>query len=263
MIYQLSKPISGYPANRLLSALMPDELARLYPHLHYVPLQLGDLIYSSNRFLDYVYFPASCVISLLYTMEDGATAEMGLAGKDGVVSVASFLGGDMVPNRAVVQISGDAFRLKAGVLENEFGRGGHCQRVLLLYTQALLTQIAQTAVCNRLHPIEKRLCRWLLLTLDRIDGVELRMTQEFIAHNLGGRRESVTVAAGRLQDAGLIHYSRGHIRILDRAGLEHAACECYRVVRDEFDRLLAKATRLPINGVAAPDSLSGRRKLHL
>jgi CRP-like cAMP-binding protein len=256
MADQFAQPVSGYKANRLLSALMPDEQARLCPHLQHVRLQLGEIIYSSHRFLDYVYFPTGCVISLLYTTEDGATAEMGLAGKDGVVSVASFLGGGMVPNRAVVQIAGGALRVKASVLEGEFARGGHCHRVLLLYTQALLTQISQTAVCNRLHAIEKRLCRWLLLSLDRIDGDELQMTQEFIAYNLGGRRESVTVAAGHLQDAGLIHYSRGHIRILDREGLENAACECYGVVRDEFDRLLAKAARLPVNGVSARDALS-------
>ncbi|HEY4677281.1 MAG TPA: Crp/Fnr family transcriptional regulator, partial [Candidatus Angelobacter sp.] len=230
MSTQPSIQIPGYMANRLLATLNAEEYSRLSPHLQPVQLGLGDILYSSNRFLEHVYFPTTSIISLLYTMEDGATAEVGLAGNDGVVSVASFLGGEMVPSRAVVQIAGCALRMKARILQEEFARTGHFHRVLLLYTQALLTQISQTAVCNRLHPIEKRLCRWLLLALDRTHSDKMQMTQELIAHNLGGRRESVTVAAGRLQDAALIHYSRGHIRILDRPGLEQASCECYRVV---------------------------------
>jgi len=171
-------------------------------------------------------------------MKDGATAEMGLAGDDGMVGIALFLGGNTAANRAVVQIAGDALRIKATVLLREFGRGGSLQHRLLLYTQAFVTQISQTAVCNRLHPIEKRLCRWLLMCLDRVKGDELPMTQEFISYMLGGRRESVTVAAGHLQDAKLLRYSRGHIRILDRKGLEANSCECYRTVKNELDRLL-------------------------
>jgi hypothetical protein len=163
---------------------------------------------------------------------------MGLAGNDGVVGVALFLGGDTTPNRAVVQIAGGAVRMKAEVLQAEFARGGALQHALLRYTQALITQIAQTAVRNRLHPVEKRLCRWLLLCHDRVQSDELRMTQEFIANMLGGRRESVTVAAGHLQDAGLIQYARGHIKIINRKGLEAAVCECYQIVKTEFDRLL-------------------------
>lgn len=174
-------------------------------------------------------------------MENGSTAEMGLVGNDGVVGVALFLGGDTTPNRAIVQIAGDALRMKAKVFQAEFARGGPLQRLLLLYTQALLTQISQTAVCNRLHSVEKRLCRWLLLSHDRVRTDELPMTQEFISNMLGGRRESVTVAAVRLQNKGLIHYARGHIRILDRKGLEANVCECYGIVRAELDRLLNRA----------------------
>jgi CRP-like cAMP-binding protein len=202
-----------------------------------VTFALGEVLYEPGGHLDHMYFPTTAVVSLLYTMENGSTAEMGLAGNDGVVGVALFLGGDTTPNRAVVQIGGSAFRMKAKVLREEFARGGPFQRVLLRYTQTLITQISQTAVCNRLHPVEQRLCRWLLLCHDRVQSDELEMTQEFIANMLGGRRESVTVAAGHLQDAGWIHYARGHISILDRKGLEGAVCECYRIVKDEFDRL--------------------------
>jgi CRP-like cAMP-binding protein len=202
-----------------------------------VTFALGEVLYEPGGHLDHMYFPTTAVVSLLYTMENGSTAEMGLAGNDGVVGVALFLGGDTTPNRAVVQIGGSAFRMKAKVLREEFARGGPFQRVLLRYTQTLITQISQTAVCNRLHAVEQRLCRWLLLCHDRVQSDELEMTQEFIANMLGGRRESVTVAAGHLQDAGWIHYARGHISILDRKGLEGAVCECYRIVRDEFDRL--------------------------
>jgi hypothetical protein len=171
-------------------------------------------------------------------MTDGATAEMGLVGNDGVVGIALFMGGNTVPNRAVAQVAGDAFSAPAPVLLEEFRRGGPCQLLLLRYTQALITQISQTAVCNRLHSVEQRLCRWLLLTHDRVGSPELLLTQEFIANMLGGRRESVTKAARRLQQAGLIRYVRGHITILDRQGLEAASCECYQVVKTEFDRLL-------------------------
>jgi len=202
-----------------------------------VSFALGEVVYETGGHLEHIYFPTNAVVSLLYTMEDGSTAEMGLTGNDGVVGIALFLGGDTTPNRAVVQIAGDAFKMQARILREEFARGGPLQRVLLRYTQALITQISQTAVCNRLHSVEKRLCRWLLLCHDLVESERLEMTQEFISNMLGGRRESVTVAAGHLQDAGLIHYSRGHIAILDRKGLEAAACECYAIVRGEFDRL--------------------------
>ena len=178
------------------------------------------------------------IVSLLYTMENGASAEMGLTGNDGVVGIALFMGGGTMPNRAVVQSAGGAIRMKARVLQDEFARGGNFQYVLLRYTQALITQISQTAVCNRLHSVEQQLCRWLLLSHDRVKADELIMTQELIADMLGVRREGVTVAAGRLQDSGAIRYVRGHITILDRQLLEETVCECYRVVKDEFDRLL-------------------------
>ena len=224
-------------ANHLLAALPPADYARLQLHLEPVTFALGDVVYDSGSSLDSLYFPTTAVVSLLYTMEDGSTAEMGLTGNDGVVGIALFLGGNTTPNRAVVQIAGGALRMSAKQLQAEFTRGGAVQQVLLRYVQALITQISQTAVCNRLHAVEQRLCRWLLLSHDRVQSHELLMTQEFIAHMLGGRRESVTVAAGRLQDAGLINYARGHITILDRAGLEAIVCECYQVVRNEIDRL--------------------------
>ncbi len=226
----------------LLSALPDEEYERLLPSLQYLAFALGEVVYESGGHMEYVYFPTTCVVSLLYTMEDGCTAEVGLTGNDGVVGIALFLGGDTAPNRAVVQIAGGAFRMKAKVLQDEFRRGGSFQRLMLRYTQALITQISQTAICNRLHPVEKRLCRWLLLCHDRLKSDNILMTQEFISNMLGGRRESVTVAAGRLQDAGLIHYVRGHIAILDRPGLEATVCECYRIVKAESDRLLGTDT---------------------
>jgi CRP-like cAMP-binding protein len=210
-------------------------------------LSLGEVVYESGGRLNYIYFPTTSVISLLYTIEDGTTAEMGLAGNDGIVGVALFLGGETTPNRAVVQIAGGAVRMDAKLLQAEFARGGPLQRLLLRYTQALITQISQTAVCNRLHSVEKRLCRWLLLSRDRIKSDELVMTQEFIANMLGGRRESVTVAAGHLQDAGVIQYVRGRVRILDRQGLEARACECYRIVKAELDRLHGDNTKPGFN----------------
>jgi CRP-like cAMP-binding protein len=201
-------------------------------------LSLGQVIYEAGGYLDYVYFPISCVVSCLYTMHDGSTAEMALAGNEGVIGVALFLGGSTTPHRAVVSIGGDAIKIPARMIQAEFARGGQLQHILLHYTQALITQISQTAVCNRLHSVEQRLCRWLLLCHDRVSLSEILMTQEYMANMLGGRRESVTVAAGHLQDLGLIHYSRGHITILDRKGLEMMVCECYRVVKDELDRLI-------------------------
>jgi len=191
--------------------------------------------------MDHIYFPTTAVVSLIYTMEDGTTAEMGLVGNEGAVGIALFMGGDTTPNQAVVQVAGGAFQMKTTTLLEEFRRGGAFQLALLRYTQTLITQISQTAVCNRLHPIEKRLCRWLLLTRDRVPSDELVMTQEFIAHMLGVRREGVTAAARHLQQAGLIRYARGHITILNRAGLEAVACECYQVVKTELDRLLERS----------------------
>ena len=224
--------------NRLLAALPRDEYERLLPSLQQVSFSLGEVVYEFGGQLDYVFFPTNSIVSLLYTMENGSSAEMGLTGKDGVVGIALFMGGGTMPNRAVVQSAGGALRMKAKVLQDEFARGGKFQQLLLRYTQALITQISQTAVCNRLHSVEQQLCRWLLLSHDRLKVDELIMTQELIADMLGVRREGVTVAAGRLQDAGAISYIRGHIKILDRQKMEATVCECYRVVKDEFDRLL-------------------------
>jgi len=224
--------------NRLLAALPADEYERLRPRLQQVSFSLGEVVYEFGGHLDYVYFPTNSIVSLLYTMENGTSAEMGLTGNDGVVGIALFMGGGTMPNRAVVQSAGGALRMKAKVLQDEFARGGKFQQLLLRYTQALITQISQTAVCNRLHSVEQQLCRWLLLSHDRVKADELIMTQELIADMLGVRREGVTVAAGRLQDSGAISYVRGHIRILDRPRLEETVCECYGVVRDEFARLL-------------------------
>jgi len=225
-------------ANRLLAALPRDEYERLLPNLQQVSFSLGEVVYEFGGKLDYVFFPTTSIVSLLYTMENGASAEMGLTGNDGVVGIALFMGGGTMPNRAVVQSAGAAIRMKAKTLQDEFALGGKFQRLLLRYTQALITQISQTAVCNRLHSVEQQLCRWLLLSHDRVKADELIMTQELIADMLGVRREGVTVAAGRLQDAGAISYVRGHIKIVDRRKLEVTVCECYRVVKDEFDRLL-------------------------
>jgi len=222
--------------NYLLCALSSEERVRL--RLRDVAFTLGEVIYECDERIDYAYFPTTCVVSCLYTMRDGSTAEMALTGNDGIIGIASFLGGGTVPHRAVAQISGHALKISAKALQEEFARGGRLQHILLRYTQALITQISQTAVCNRLHPLEQRLCRWLLLCHDRVTGSEILMTQEFIANMIGGRRESVTVAAGHLQDAGLIHYSRGHIQIADRKGLEAMVCECYKIVNHELNRLV-------------------------
>ncbi len=226
--------------NRLLAALPAKSYDRLAPDLKRVSLALGDTLYESGEKQDYLYFPTTCVVSLLYTMRDGMTAEMGVVGNDGVVGISLFMGGGTTPNQGIVHIAGEALRMPAKALLDEFSRGGAVQLLLLRYAQALITQISQTAVCNRLHSVEQRLCRWLLLMHDRVNSDELLMTQELIASILGSRREGVTTAAGRLQDARLIRYSRGHIMILDRPHLESQVCECYRVVKDEFDRLLGK-----------------------
>jgi CRP-like cAMP-binding protein len=230
---------AGPARNEILRRLPPADRARLLTALQPVAFDLGDMICEAGRRMDYIYFPTTAVVSSLYTTEEGATAEMGLAGNDGVVGVSLFLGGDAAPSRAVVVVAGDAFKLKAQVLREEFAAGGALQALLLRYTQALITQISQTAVCNRLHAVEQRLSRWLLMCHDRVERDDLQMTQEFIANVLGGRRETVTVAAGRLQDAGLIRYSRGHITIVDRKRLESAACECYPAVAARCDRVAA------------------------
>ena len=225
-------------SNRLLSALPADVQQRLQPNLEPVHIELGQVIYEPHEALSHVYFPKTAIVSLLYTMENGTSAEIGVVGCDGVVGIAVFMGGDTTPNRAVVQSAGDALRLELKYFREEFRRVGALHRALLLYTQALLTQMSQTAVCNRLHSVEQQLCRWLLLSHDRLEADELIMTQELIANMLGVRREGVSVAAHRLQAAGLIRYRRGHITVVDRAGLERAVCECYQVVKTECDRLL-------------------------
>jgi CRP-like cAMP-binding protein len=226
--------------NFLLSLLPPAERERLLPYLETVAFPLGKIVYEPGERVDFCYFPTNSVVSLLYTMQDGSTAEMGLVGNDGVTGVAIFLGGESTCSRAVVALAGEAFRLPATHLQREFERHGSLQQFLLRYTQALITQVSQTAVCNRLHSVEQRLCRWLLLCHDRKSRSDLLVTQELIASMLGGRRESVTVAAGHLQDAGLIHYCRGRISILNRHGLESNVCECYRIVEDEVDRLFGR-----------------------
>jgi CRP-like cAMP-binding protein len=231
-------PIDDPTRNRLLAALPADEYEGLRADLQPISFSLAEVVYEFAGQLDYVFFPTTSIVSLLYTMENGSSAEMGLTGNDGVVGIALFMGGGTMPNRAVVQSAGGAFKMKAKRLQAEFALGGTFQRLLLRYTQALITQISQTAVCNRLHSVEQQLCRWLLLSHDRLNTNELVMTQELIADMLGVRREGVTVAAGRLQDEGAISYVRGRIQILDRDKLEAAACECYQVVKDEVDRLL-------------------------
>jgi CRP-like cAMP-binding protein len=228
--------------NHLLAALPTPESERLYPHLELVPLQLGEVLYESGDQLQHVYFPVVSIVSLLYVMADGASAEIAVVGNEGIIGIAVFMGGETMPNRAVVQSAGHAYRLKGHILKEEFNRAGELQHLLLRYTQALITQMAQTAVCNRHHSLDQQLCRWLLLSLDRLQAPELAMTQELIANMLGVRREGVTEAAGKLQSAGLIHYSRGRITVIDRPRLEARACECYQVVKSEFDRLLPYAS---------------------
>jgi CRP-like cAMP-binding protein len=224
--------------NHLLAALPATDYARLLPDLEPVAMPLGWVVYESGGHMGYVYFPITCIVSLLYVMESGASAEIAIAGNEGLVGIALFMGGESTPSRAVVQSAGEGYRLKASVLKKEFALGGPLQHLALRYTQALITQMAQTAVCNRHHSVDQQLCRWLLLSMDRLPGNELRMTQELIANMLGVRREGVTAAAGNLLAAGVIHYSRGHITILDRTKLEQRVCECYGVVKTEFDRLL-------------------------
>ena len=229
--------------NRLLASLPVAEFERLSPHLEQVSMPLGEALYESGGRLQHVYFPATAIVSLLYVMEDGASAEIAIVGNEGVLGIALFMGGATTPSRAVVQSAGYGYRLKAQLLMSEFNRGGPVQHLLLRYTQALITQMAQTAVCNRHHSLEQQLCRWLLLSLDRLMSNELTMTQELIANMLGVRREGVTEAAGKLQRAGLIRYSRGHIQVVDRPGLEREVCECYAVVKKEYDRLVSDIPR--------------------
>ena len=224
--------------NHLLAALPKDEYQRLVPQLKRVELTLGDSLAESGKVMRHVYFPVDCIVSLLCVMDDGDSTEIAVVGSEGIVGIALFMGGESTPSRAIVQSAGSAYRLDGQLLKDEFDRASTFQYLLLRYTQALITQMAQTAVCNRHHSLDQQLCRWLLLSLDRLPVNELVMTQELIANMLGVRREGVTEAAGKLQRAGLISYRRGHISILDRPGLEARVCECYAVVKKEYDRLL-------------------------
>ena len=224
--------------NHLLDALPAADYARLLPHLELIPMPLGWAVYEAGGQMRYLYFPTTSIVSLLYVLENGASAEIAITGNEGLVGISLFMGGETTPSRAVVQSKGNGYRLRASVLKTEFALGGHLQYLALRYTQALITQMAQTAVCNRHHTLDQQLCRWLLLSLDRLPGNELLMTQELISNMLGVRREGVTAAAGKLQADGLVKYSRGHIVVLDRPKLEKRVCECYAVVKKEFDRLL-------------------------
>jgi len=226
--------------NHLLAALPADEFAHLKSNLEPILLPLGKVIYESGEQLEYVYFPTTAIISLLYIMENGSTAEIGMAGNDGLVGIALFMGGSTTPNRAVVQSAGNAFRFRSKALLFEFRLSGEFQNILLRYTQYLMTQISQTAVCNRLHSVEQQLCRWLLINHDLLQTNKLIMTHDLIANMLGVRREGVSIAAGNLQKRGLIKYVRGTITMFDRQGLEAVVCECYAVVKQEYDRLLGK-----------------------
>jgi CRP-like cAMP-binding protein len=239
--------------NHLLAALPAAEFDRLSPHLELVAMPLGEALYESGGHLHHVYFPTTSIVSLLYVLADGASAEIAVVGNEGILGISLFMGGETTPSRAVVQSAGYGYRLKAQLLKQEFNRAGPVLHLLLRYTQALITQMAQTAVCNRHHSVEQQLCRWLLLSLDRLSSDSLTMTQELIANMLGVRREGVTEAAGKLQRAGLIRYSRGRIEVVDRPGLEKAVCECYAVVKTEFDRLLSDIPRGdPLHGRASP-----------
>lgn len=231
-------PKSDPLQNHLLAALPADVRERLLPHLELVPMPLGKVLYESGGHLRHVYFPTDCIVSLLYVMEDGASAEISVVGNEGLIGISLFMGGESTPSRAVVQSAGTAYRLPGALLKQEFHRHTELQVLLLRYTQALITQMSQTAVCNRHHSVDQQLCRWLLLSLDRLPSNRLTMTQELIANMLGVRREGVTDAAGKLQRLGVIEYSRGAITVLDRAKLENLSCECYAVVKRETDRLL-------------------------
>ena len=237
-----AKPIATTPRDNLLLAVLAQaDYDRIAPHLEFAPVALGQVLYESGGRMEHAYFPTNSIVSLLYVMADGASAEIAVVGNDGIVGISIFMGGESTPSRAVVQSGGEGYRVNAKFLLDEFGRYGPTSHLLLRYTQALITQMAQTAVCNRHHTVDQQLCRWLLLSLDRLPSSELRMTQELMSNMLGVRREGVTEAAGKLQAAGLIHYSRGQIKVLDRRGLERRVCECYGVVRRETDRLLPRS----------------------
>lgn len=240
--------------NHLLAALLDKDFDRLAPHLELVSMLLGDVLYESGGKLQYVYFPVSSIVSLHYLLENGGSSEIAGVGNEGLVGISLFMGGDTTPSRAIVQTGGQGYRLKAHILLEEFDRAGPVMRLLLRYTQALITQMSQTAVCNRHHSVEQQLCRWLLLTLDRMSSNDLTITQELIANMLGVRREGVTEAAGKLQNYGFISYRRGHITVVDREGLEEHVCECYGVVKKEFARLLSDV--LQRQGKAMPASVA-------
>jgi CRP-like cAMP-binding protein len=231
-------PLHNPRQNRLLAALSAAEQERIFPHLRRVAMPLGKVLYESGDLLRHVYFPIDSIVSLLYVLSDGASAEISVVGNEGLIGIALFMGGETTPSRAIVQSAGYAYRLVGQHLKNEFHRNGELQLLLLRYTQALITQMAQTAVCNRHHSVDQQLCRWLLLSLDRLSSNELTMTQELIANMLGVRREGVTQAASKLQKLGVIHYIRGRITVLNRPKLERLCCECYAVVKKESDRLL-------------------------
>jgi CRP-like cAMP-binding protein len=231
-------PISDPRRNRLLAALPPEEWQGWKPRLEHVHLSLGQVLSESGGVQSHVYFPTNSIVSLLYVMENGASAEIAVVGNEGVVGISLFMGGESTSSRAVVQSAGDAWRVQARTIKTAFNEAGPLLHLLLRYTQALITQMGQTAVCNRHHTLDQQLCRWLLLSLDRLEGSELLMTQELIGNMLGVRREGVTASALKLQSAGLIRYARGRVRVIDRAGLEQRTCECYAVVKREYDRLL-------------------------
>lgn len=238
--------------NRLLAALPAESQQRLFEHLELVSLPLGKVMYEPGETMRYVYFPTDSIISLLYVMENGASAEISVVGNDGLIGIALFMGGESTASRAIVQSAGSAFRLLAQRLKDEFSRHGELLVLMLRYTQALITQMAQTAVCNRHHSIDQQLCRWLLLSLDRLSDNKVIMTQELIANMLGVRREGVTEAARKLQKLGAIDYRRGHITVLDRPQLEQLSCECYAVVKKETDRLMAFRPSVTVHNQLAP-----------
>ena len=249
-------PLHRPTQNSLLAALPAAEFNRLATHLELVPLLLGQILYEPGSQLEHAYFPTTAIVSLHYVMESGASAEIAGVGNEGIVGVSLFMGGDTTPSSAVVQTAGYAYRLPRGMLKKEFDRSGALMQMLLLYTQALITQTTQTAVCNRHHSVEQQLSRWLLVTLDRIPSGELVMTQELVASMLGVRREGITEAAGKLRHAGVINYRRGHISVLERSGLETTVCECYAVVRNEFARLMSEIGRVAtVTGTERPTNL--------
>jgi CRP-like cAMP-binding protein len=229
--------------NHLLAALPSAEFGQLAPHLERFPMRLGETLHRPGEPMEHAHFPTTAIVSILYVTESGASAEIASVGNEGVLGISLFMGGNTTPSSAVVQTAGLSYRLKANLLQELFNRGGHAQRLLLRYTQALAVQIGQTAICNRHHSIEQQLCRWLLSALDRLPSTEVAMTQELVAGILGVRRESVTAAAGKLQRAGILSYRRGHIKVVERLGLEAVACECYTVVKHEYGRMRADAVR--------------------